>query len=46
MRNKPELLAVIPVLPTSDLERDVAWYESHTGFKSLYADNGYAVLRI
>ncbi len=42
---KPELLSVIPVLPTANLERDVAWYEEHTGFKTMYAANGYAVLR-
>ena len=39
-----ELLNIIPVLPSADIERDVAWYEEKTGFKKYYADNMYAVL--
>jgi hypothetical protein len=35
---------IIPVLPSADIERDVAWYAEHTGFKARYADKMYAVL--
>jgi hypothetical protein len=44
-------LNIIPVLPSADVERDIAWYKEKTGFKCLYKDNtddgqrtSYAVL--
>lgn len=39
-----ELLSVIPVLPSADIERDIAWYKEKVGFESYYSDNMYAVL--
>lgn len=39
-----ELLAIIPVLPSRDIARDVAWYKEKTGFELYYADRMYAVL--
>jgi hypothetical protein len=42
---KTELLGVIPVLPSADIARDIAWYKSMTGFELVFADNMYAVLR-
>lgn len=39
------LLKMIPVLPSSDLSRDLVWYELNTGFRKIYADDRYAVLK-
>jgi catechol 2,3-dioxygenase-like lactoylglutathione lyase family enzyme len=39
-----KILATIPVLPVSDLKRDVAWYETKMGLKTYYSDDKYAVL--
>ncbi len=36
---------IIPVLPSSDIERDLEWYEKHTGFCHYFEDRGYAGLR-
>ena len=38
-------LAIIPVLSTSDLDRDVAWYEEKTGFRNVTKQEGYAIMR-
>ena len=35
---------MLPVLPSADIERDVKWYQEHTGFELLFADKMYAVL--
>jgi hypothetical protein len=35
---------IIPVLPSADIDRDIAWYEQHTGFSARWSDNMYAVL--
>jgi len=40
----PELVKLIPVIPSQDIDRDVAWYEKHAGFKLFYADKMYAVI--
>ena len=37
-------LGIIPVLPSSDIARDLKWYEEKTGFTAVFADNMYAVL--
>jgi hypothetical protein len=44
MADKTHLEKVIPVLPSSDLVRDVAWYSEKTGFDCVYTDKMYAVL--
>ncbi len=36
---------ICPVLPTSDMDRDVLWYEKHCGFKLIGGDSMYAILR-
>lgn len=41
---KTELLKIIPVLPSSDIERDIQWYKEKTGFDTYYKDSMYAVL--
>lgn len=41
---KTEFLNIIPVLPSSDIERDVAWYKEKVGFETYYSDKMYAVL--
>lgn len=38
-------LYIIPVLPSSDIERDLNWYEKYTGFKYVFGDTGYAGLQ-
>ncbi len=38
------ILHIIPVLPSSDIERDVAWYKEKTGFELLFNDSMYAVM--
>lgn len=37
-------LSMIPVLPSADIERDVAWYREKTGFEPFYKDKMYACL--
>ncbi len=44
MSAKPSALYIIPVLPSSDIERDLKWYEKYTGFKFSFGDDGYAGL--
>lgn len=39
-----ELLQTIPVLPSANIKRDIAWYKEKTGFETQFADNMYAVL--
>jgi hypothetical protein len=41
---KTEILHIIPVLPSENIERDVAWYQEKTGFTLNFADKMYAVL--
>ncbi len=33
---------IIPVIPTADMKRDVAWYAEKTGFQYIFGDEGYA----
>lgn len=42
---KTVLLEISPVLPSQDIDRDVAWYEAKVGFKLLHKDDMYAVMR-
>lgn len=39
-----EMLCVVPVLPSADIARDIAWYKEKAGFESRYSDTMYAVL--
>lgn len=39
-----EFIGIIPVLPSADIARDVAWYQEKMGFKTYLADTMYAVL--
>lgn len=39
------LMHISPVLPSEDIDRDVSWYEKHTGFALVQKDNMYAVLK-
>jgi hypothetical protein len=41
---KTELSAVIPVLPSENIERDIAWYKDKVGFETYFSDDMYAVL--
>src|SRR5690606_21810983 len=42
---KTQTICIIPVLPSADIVRDIAWYEEKTGFKPIYQDKMYAVLQ-
>lgn len=39
-----EFLNMVPVLPSADIARDVAWYREKTGFEVCFSDKMYAVL--
>ncbi len=40
-----ELDKIIPVLPSQDIKRDIAWYKEYTGFEVLFEDEMYACLK-
>src|SRR4051812_31127726 len=42
---KTELLTIIPVLPSSNIERDIVWYKEKCGFEPAFYDKMYGVLR-
>lgn len=42
---KSGFLDLSPVLPSQDIDRDVAWYNKYVGFDLLQKDKMYAVLR-
>lgn len=44
MELRTTLLGIIPVLPSADVARDVAWYKEKTGFVPVFSDTMYAVL--
>ena len=37
-----EFLGIIPVLPSANIARDVAWYKEKAGFEETFSDNMYA----
>src|SRR5688572_28835404 len=39
-----DFLKIIPVLPSADIARDIAWYKEKTGFETFFFDKMYAVL--
>ncbi len=41
---KTKLLHITPVLPSTNIKRDVDWYKTKTGFTPIYFDEMYAVL--
>jgi hypothetical protein len=45
MPAKTTFVATIPVLPTDNMGRDVAWYEEKTGFHKVGGDDMYAILQ-
>ena len=44
MQLSNNIQALIPVLPSSDISRDVDWYNQMLGFQAIYIEDGYAVL--
>lgn len=42
---KTEILQVVSVLPSANIERDVKWYRDKTGFQWISGDHMYAVLK-
>lgn len=45
MEPKRQWLQMIPVLPSADLKRDLAWYQEKTGFDFAFGDEMYAGIR-
>ena len=41
---KTEIFGIIPVLPSADIARDIAWHKEKAGFETKFSDNMYAVL--
>lgn len=40
-----KLVQIVPVLPSADIARDVAWYKENAGFDPVFSDSMYAALR-
>lgn len=40
-----QFLAIIPVLSSADLARDIAWYAEKTGFRNVSNQEGYAIMQ-
>ncbi len=40
------LIEVIPVIPSSDIQRDIQWYEEQVGFEYAFGDDQYAGIRL
>ena len=45
MKANTSLLEITPVMPSLNIERDIAWYEKHLGFETLSKDAMYACLK-
>lgn len=43
-QDKTEFVQLIPVLPSQDIERDIAWYRDKVGFNVYLSDKMYSVL--
>ena len=41
---KTKFIGIIPVLPTTNIERDLKWYKEKAGFEQTFAADGYAGL--
>ena len=41
---KTELLSIIPVLPSANIERDIVWYKEKMNFEVYFSDKMYAGL--
>ena len=44
-KNKTEMLGIIPVLSSADIERDLLWYNEKVGFKTNFVHVGYAEMQ-
>lgn len=39
------IISIIPVLPSQDINRDTKWYEDQVGFTTLWKDDMYAIMQ-
>lgn len=39
------MLAIVPVIPSADISRDIVWYREKTGFETVFHDMMYAGIR-
>lgn len=44
MNSNLKLHTIVPVLSSSDIDRDIDWYNRYVNFKCIYKEEGYAVL--
>ena len=42
MSKNMKIKGIEPVLPSSDIERDIKWFNKHTSFKYSFGDNMYS----
>jgi len=42
MQNDPNIRGIEPVLPTTDVQRDLEWYKKYMGFKYVFGDDMYS----
>ncbi|WP_286746376.1 MULTISPECIES: glyoxalase/bleomycin resistance/extradiol dioxygenase family protein [Roseivirga] len=42
MAHNPNIKGIEPVLPTTDIGRDLSWYEQYTGFTYAFGDHMYS----
>ncbi len=40
-----KFLQIVPVLPSSDITRDLEWYAQYTGFEKIFGDDRYVGLK-
>ena len=45
MEKNIKFLTIIPVLPSSNITRDIVWYKEKSGFEAVFFDNMYALLQ-
>jgi len=45
MESTSQWLQIIPVLPSADIKRDLAWYQEKVGFEFAFGDEMYAGIR-
>ena len=45
MKDQSLLHRIIPILPSQDIKRDIAWHKKHTGFEFVFGDEMYAGLK-
>ena len=45
MNKQSKIIGIIPVLPSSDIKRDLEWYQKKAGFELVFGDEMYAGIK-